>query len=582
MIGQSGPSLPQLKKASLAELVEFAEDIRHKIIETCLKTGGHLGASLGPVELAIALHRVFDSPAEPIIWDVGHQAYAHKLLTGRWDRFSTLRQTGGISGFLSHDESEHDVFGAGHSSTALSAALGFAATRASSQGWTVAVVGDGGLTAGLALEALNNIRAVSLGPLLTVLNDNQMSIAPNVGAIPAILASGEARDFFSHFGFDYVGPIDGHSIDVLLGTLEGIKRGYAGRPILLHIHTQKGKGYAPAEERPSTFHGVGPLQSKVTPGAPTPLHSFSDEFGKALCRLAEEDPRIVAISAAMPEGTGLTEFSRRFPTRFFDVGIAEPHAVTFAAGLAAAGYRPVVAIYSTFLQRALDSIIHDVAIQRLPVIFAIDRAGLVGADGPTHHGAFDLSFLGGVPGLELTAPSCLNDVETLLRQGLASGAPFALRYPRGTGPQDLVGNWIGSGKKLRHLKSARSPKIQVVALGMATPKALKAVEEVDPKGTQISLWNLLSAKPIPAELIDALNADPDSKLITLEEGAIRGGFGEALLHELNPRTSRPLLLGYPDRFIPHGAIPDLEKSIGLGSREIADRLRQELAGAGKP
>ncbi len=576
MIGRGGPSIPQLKKASLAELVELAEDLRQKIISTCLKNGGHLGASLGPVELAIALHRVFDSPAEPIIWDVGHQAYAHKLLTGRWDRFSTLRQTGGVSGFLSRDESEHDVFGAGHSSTALSAALGIASTRAQSQAWTVAVVGDGGLTAGLALEALNNVRAVSVGPLLTVLNDNQMSIAPNVGAIPAILAGGEARDFFSHFGFDYVGPIDGHRIDVLLGTLEGIKRGYAGRPVLLHIHTQKGKGYAPAEESPAFFHGVGPLQSKVVSGGPTPLHSFSDEFGKALCRLAEEDPRIVAISAAMPEGTGLTEFSRRFPTRFFDVGIAEPHAVTFAAGLAVAGYRPVVAIYSTFLQRALDSIIHDVAIQRLPVIFAVDRAGLVGADGPTHHGVFDLSYLGMIPGLELTAPACLSDVEVLLRRGLATNAPFALRYPRGSGPESLPDSWVGVAGTLRHLKAPAAAKIQFVSFGASASKALKAVEQVDPECKTVSLWSLLSAKPIPAELIQALNTDRASKLFVLEEGSIRGGVGETMLRELEPRASRPILMGYPDQFVPHGAISDLEKTLGLGAQEIALRLRQEI------
>lgn len=555
-----------LRNLGLSELEHLAEDIRQKIIETCLKNGGHLGASLGPVEIAIALHRVFESPREPIIWDVGHQAYAHKLITGRWKQFSTLRQTGGISGFLSREESEHDVFGAGHSSTALSAALGFAAAQ-KPEGWTVAVVGDGSLTAGVSLEALNCFRAQQRGNVLVVLNDNQMSIAPNVGAIPAILASGETREFFAHFGFDYVGPLDGHSIPLLVGTLEAIKSQPTGRPILLHIHTQKGKGYAPAEERPAIYHGVGPIQPTSTKPAAAKLPSYSEAFGSALCRLAEKDDRIIAITAAMPEGTGLVEFAQKFPSRFFDVGIAEQHAVTFAAALAGAGLRPVVAIYSTFLQRSLDSIIHDTALQKLPVVFAIDRAGIVGADGPTHHGSFDLAYLAPIPGLTISAPTCLGDMHEMLEEAFTKKGPVAIRYPRGSGATSLPA-----------VSNPANPKLIVVAVGSAAPRALAALGAGGPALSESAALHIVrQVKPIGPELIEEIDRRPDAELAIVEDGAVQGGFGQTLYSKLAPRKTRPMFFGYPDQFIPHGSPADLERMTGLDVGGLAESFQKLLS-----
>jgi 1-deoxy-D-xylulose-5-phosphate synthase len=558
-----------LRPLSLDGLRQLSEDVRQEILSACMRNGGHLGASLGAVELAIALHRVFDSPDEPIVWDVGHQAYAHKLLTGRWRRFGTLRTTSGISGFLSRDESEHDVFGAGHSSTALSAALAMAWARRGSGRWTVAVVGDGGLTAGLALEALNNARALATGPLLVVLNDNQMSISPNVGAISALLAGGQARELFAQFGFDYAGPIDGHDLGALLGTLEGIRAGYAGRPVVLHALTQKGKGYEPAEERPATYHGIGPVQAK--PGQRT----YSDAFGEALVDLAASDPRIVAITAAMPEGTGLTEFARRYPDRFFDVGIAEPHAVTFAAGLATQGFRPVVAIYSTFLQRGIDQVIHDVALQRLGVTFAIDRAGLVGADGPTHHGVFDLAYLGMVPGLRCVAAACLDDVRMLLAEATASGSPWSVRYPRGTGAAALEARL--DADRLRWHAKAGNPRLVFVGLGAAAWRVEKAAAAVGGASAGVTAISCVDAKPVPHRLIEYLDAHPDADVLTVEEGVVRGGFGAALALGLAPRKGRLRARGIGDRFVPHGAVAELEASEGLSPESLAAEASDLLA-----
>ena len=413
-----------LKQMGAEELAALCEEIRQEIVAVCLKNGGHLGASLGTVEIAVALHRIFDSPQDKIVWDVGHQAYAHKLITGRAGRFKTLRTYGGLSGFLSREESEHDAFGAGHSSTSLSAALGFAYR---SDHWTVAVIGDGGLTAGLSFEALNNVHSPNqFGPFLVVLNDNQMSISENVGGIHQILSQGRAAEYFNLFGFDYVGPIDGHDLPTLLATLNGIHAAKTSRPILLHLMTQKGKGYSPAEARPAYYHGVGPAQPSDVSGKTKPLteaaspeKSWSDLFCEALIRAAEHDSKIVAITAAMSDGTGLIPFAEKFPERFFDVGIAEPHAATFAAGLAANGWKPVCAIYSTFLQRSFDALIHDIALQNLPVIFAVDRAGLVGADGPTHHGAFDLAYAGLIPGTRIYTPEFGLDLEGALTSALA-------------------------------------------------------------------------------------------------------------------------------------------------------------------
>jgi 1-deoxy-D-xylulose-5-phosphate synthase len=566
-----------LKKLSIDQLRHYAEDVRQMILSACLSNGGHLGASLGPVELAIALHFVFDSPREALVWDVGHQAYAHKLITGRAERFNTLRTFGGVSGFLSRDESEHDAFGAGHSSTSLSAALAIAWTKARGdqkinhpQDWTVAVIGDGGLTAGIAFEALNNVRTKAMGPLLVVLNDNQMSISPNVGAVPSILSSGQGEEFFSLFGFDYAGPIDGHNLEELIGVLQGVKKSTTGNPILLHVLTQKGKGYAPAEENPGVFHGIGPLVEKVAdrPVAPK-QRSFSEAFGKAACEAAE-NPKVVAISAAMPEGTGLADFSRKFPDRFFDVGIAEPHAVTFAAGLATQGYRPIVAIYSTFLQRALDSVIHDVAIQRLPVVFAIDRAGIVGADGPTHHGVFDLAYLGMIPGLRIFAPATLEDVSTCLKEALVTPGPSAIRYPRGSAPESYpVPLESGVRCHLAHEK----PEVILISVGSATQRMEKAVKALGDLSKKCAWVSVVEVKPLPKSVMQYLEAHPGAKVFCLEDGVIHGGFGQQICAGRSGPGGNVELAGYGDHFITHGAPAKLEELENISPAALEARIR---------
>lgn len=571
-------SFQNFRHLSQSQLRDLAEDLRQAILSTCMKNGGHLGASLGTVELAIALHYVFESPREPIIWDVGHQAYAHKLLTGRWERFSTLRTTGGISGFLSRQESEHDVFGAGHSSTSLSAALAMAWSRGrkktSEDDWTIAVIGDGGLTGGLALEALNNLKDQPIGPLLIVLNDNEMSISPSAGALSAVLKGEGTAAFFDFFGADYVGPFDGHDLDVLIGIFRGIRAQRPERPILLHVRTQKGKGYAPAEERPASFHGVGPL--KKEPQGTRSL-TFSDAFGASACEAAGRDSRVVAITAAMAEGTGLVKFSEEFPDRFFDVGIAEQHAVTFAAALATQGYRPVVAIYSTFLQRAYDSVIHDVALQNLNVVFAIDRAGVVGPDGPTHHGAFDIAYLGAVPNLRISAPACLGDVSQLLNGALKHEGPWAIRYPRGGSSKELP---AADASGLRWINRPEAPKLCVVALGASVHRVMDAVSEIDPKGEEITLVSTLHAKPIPKPLLEYL-ANTSCPVLTLEDGSRWGGFGQQLLASAAQAAAGPLtrhfeIMGYSDRFIPHGSVADLEAQEGLSSKALAEKIRSLL------
>lgn len=555
--------------------------MRQTILSACIHNGGHLGASLGAVELAIALHYVFESPREAIVWDVGHQAYAHKLITGRWDRFETLRLENGISGFLSREESVHDAFGAGHSSTSISAALGIARARqvfAKTAPWTVAVIGDGGLTAGLAFEALNNLRETATGPLLIVVNDNQMSISKNAGAVPAILASSRAPEFFSLFGCEYHGPFDGHDLATLISVFANLKKDKYKAPIVVHAITQKGKGYAPAEELPSAFHGISPLKKndlKIEKPA-SPKKSFSDTIGDCLIALAEKDERITAITAAMKEGTGLSAFAERFPDRFHDVGIAEPHAVTFAAGLAAGGLRPVACIYSTFLQRALDSTIHDVCIQKLPVILAIDRAGVVGADGPTHHGAFDLAYLGAIPDLRISSPSCLADVRELFSRAVDAGVPWAIRYPRGSGPEALAIPLEGS---LRWHHRAENPKLIVVALGPSASRAEGARKNADPAGSLITLVSSVDAKPIPLELLKYLAENPDSALLTIEDSAIHGGFGQALTGELPDHRGHREHAGYEDRFLPHASPESLENSQGLSASGIEKRMKALLGEA---
>lgn len=585
-----------LRKLSLEELGFLAEDIRQTILSTCFKNGGHLGASLGTVEIAIALHYVFDSPREPLIWDVGHQAYAHKLLTGRWESFHSLRRKGGISGFLSRKESPHDVFGAGHSSTALSAALAMAWARAAEsdsikKSWTVAIVGDGGLTAGLSFEALNNFKDTRLGPFLLVINDNQMSISKNSGAIASILSNREeACGFFELFGFDYLGPADGHDLAGLIGIFQGIRETSTDRPIVLHLITQKGKGYIPAEERPETFHGISPVKITIrhkdektenvsSNSGELRKKNYSEAFGEALCKLAENDSKIVAITAAMTEGTGLTRFARLFPERFFDVGIAEPHAVTFAAGLATQGYKPVVAIYSTFLQRCIDELIHDVSLQKLGVVFAVDRAGIVGADGPTHHGVFDLCYLGMIPRMNVSAPASIEDLESSLTKALNSGLPWAIRYPRGNGIEKLVGAISSSSKSegMRILNDAEDCQLIVAALGPSIMRVTEAISNLSlEEKCKISVISVTQFKPLPNELISYCLNHQNAKILTVEDGIERGGFGQQLLRSCYGRQAAFEIAAYGDHFIEHGAPEELEELEHLSPSWLKERIQQLL------
>jgi 1-deoxy-D-xylulose-5-phosphate synthase len=611
-----------LRRLSVPQLEELAQEVRQCIIATVAQTGGHLAANLGVVELTIALHYVLDSPRDKIIWDVGHQCYAHKLLTGRRERFHTLRQPGGLSGFTSRAESPHDPYGAGHGSTSIAAALGFAKARDLRGGdeKVVAVVGDGALTGGLALAALNQVGALQVD-MLVVLNDNEMSISPNVGALsghlarlraalvePAVrrmradlartlrpLPLGEAmlevldrfRDglkhlvvpgmLFEEMGFTYLGPIDGHDLGALIGVLRQALR--LRGPVLLHVVTQKGRGFPPAEKDPTRFHGAKPFDPsdgrwRLASDGPT----YSEVFGQALVELARADPRIVAISAAMLEGTGLTPFQAAFPERCFDVGMAEEVAVVFAAGLAAAGLRPVVAIYSTFLQRAYDPILHDVALQGLPVVLALDRAGLVGDDGPTHHGAFDLSYLRHVPGLVCMAPRDPGELRRMLATALQLPGPASVRYPRGAGPQrglhaPLQPLEVGRAELLRE-----GDAVALVAIGSMVDPALAAADLLAQEGVEAAVVNARFAKPLDEELICAL-ARRCRGLVTVEENAALGGFGAAVLELLAARGLQvPVrVLGLPDRFVAHGDRGKLLAECGLDAHGIA-RVAAQLVG----
>lgn len=610
----------ELKQLSVPELEVLAAEVREQIIHTVAETGGHLASSLGVVELTIALHRVLNTPTDKIVWDVGHQAYAHKLLTGRLERFHTLRKFGGISGFPKRSESPYDAFDVGHSSTSISAALGMAAARDVRGGKEkiVAVIGDGSLTGGLAFEGLN--QAGHLGKnLVVILNDNEMSISPNVGAISALInrkmtselvvrLKREAENFLSHvprigkdllkvarraeeslkgfftpgmlfeaFGFDYVGPLNGHRLDRLLPALENLA--HLEGPVLVHVVTRKGRGYAPAEQQPSLFHGVGPFERET--GAVKAVKggaaSYTGVFGRTLVELGEQDSRLVAITAAMVEGTGLKAFAERFPDRFFDVGIAEQHAVTFAAGLACQGLRPVVALYSTFLQRAYDNVLHDVAMQKLPVTLAIDRGGLVGADGPTHHGVFDYSFLRHIPNLTIMAPR--NEVE--LRRAMATAlvvdGPLVYRYPRGEAlglPMDEppVPLPVGKGEKLRDGKDG-----VILALGVVTNDALAAAELLQEEGLSLAVVDARYLKPLDKELLIG-EARRTGRVITVEENALQGGFGSAVLELLNDEniTAAVLRIGLPDHFIEQGTQNELRALCGIDAKGIAASVRAFL------
>ncbi len=592
-----------LRRLKADQLRQLADELRAEMIDAVSVTGGHLGAGLGVVELTVALHYVFETPRDVLIWDVGHQAYPHKILTGRRDRIRTLRQGGGLSGFTKRSESEYDPFGAAHSSTSISAAIGFATANklAGQPGKAIAVIGDGAMSAGMAYEAMNNAEGAG-NRLIVILNDNDMSIAPPVGALSAYLArlvssesflglrgmakrvakkllpqrlqraAERAEEFargmatggtlFEELGFYYVGPIDGHNLDHLLPVLENVRDAVEG-PILVHVVTQKGKGYAPAEAAPDKYHGVVKFdvvtgtQAKAPAGPP----SYTGTFAKALLAEAERDDRIVAITAAMPSGTGLDKFQAAFPDRTFDVGIAEQHAVTFAAGLAAQGYRPFCAIYSTFLQRAYDQVVHDVAIQNLPVRFAIDRAGLVGADGSTHAGSFDVTYLATLPNMVVMAASDEAELVHMVHTAaLHDSGPIALRYPRGEGtgvplpatPQRLE---IGRGRIVREGK-----KVAILSLGTRLTEALKAADELDAKGLSTTVADMRFAKPLDYDLIRRLVATHEV-VLTVEEAAI-GGFGAHLLTWLSDEGLldaglKVRTLRLPDSFQEHNK-PDVQ------------------------
>lgn len=610
-----------LKKLSIGELQQLAEELRSRILEQVSKGGGHLASNLGVIELTIALHYVFSSPQDKIVWDVGHQSYAHKLLTGRADAFDTLRRFGGLSGFPKRSESEHDAFGTGHSATSISAALGMAEARdlRGEEFKIVAVIGDGALTGGLAFEGLNQA-GHRKKDMIVILNDNEMSISPNVGAMSAYLhrvltgsffsrvrketkailegipkigesvakiahrAEGSLKGFFLpgglfvDLGFEYLGPIDGHDTALLIETLRNIKD--IREPIILHIVTRKGKGYKYSEEDPCVFHGVGPfaVETGEQQTAPKPAdqpavcqQTYCEAFGLALTELAASDDRIVAITAAMTEGTGLAPFAEKYPKRLFDVGIAEQHAVTFAAGLAASGLRPVVAVYSTFLQRAYDQIIHDVCLQNLPVVFAIDRAGIVGEDGPTHHGLFDISFLRCVPNLLVMAPKDLQELKRMLAFALKHEGPAAIRYPRGRAGIDLSHLFHEFDLKTGKAEVlAEGDDLAIIAVGHSVPPALKAAEELRRNGVHATVVNARFVKPLDAGLIVSLG-QTTKRILTVEENALAGGFGAAVLETLAQAELQSVsvkCLGVPDAFIPHGSQKRLREMNGLDESGI--------------
>jgi 1-deoxy-D-xylulose-5-phosphate synthase len=612
-----------LKKLSIKDLPRLATEIREVIIDTVCKTGGHCASNLGAVELTIALHYVFDAPQDKIIWDVGHQSYAHKLLTGRRDKFHTLRQYGGISGFPRRSEGPYDFFDVGHSGTSISAALGMAEAqkRNKESNDIIAVIGDGSINTGLAFEGLNQTGDLK-SKLIVVLNDNEMSISPNVGALAAYLSriiTGKAynrlhtelMDFlktipsigstlcrvvkqaeesfkgfivpgllFEELGFKYAGPIQGHNLQRLIENLRNIKN-LSARPILLHVITNKGKGYSPAEEDPESFHGVGCFDKAsgvchVAEGAPP---SYTDVFSEALIELAREDDRIIAITAGMTTGTGLMRFKELYPDRFYDVGIAEQHAVTFASGLAAEGLRPVVAIYSTFLQRAYDQIVHDVCLQNQPVMFAIDRGGIVGEDGSTHHGLFDLSYLRHLPRMVIMAPKDENELRNMLKTCFTVEGPTAIRYPRGKAEGIAVDERmtvlpIGEAEILR-----QGEDVLIFAIGNSVSPALSASALLEEEGIDATVVNGRFIKPLDEALICEL-AQKIGKVLTVEENVLAGGFGSALLEVLERHSITGVQVkrvGIADRFVEHGAQKILRNKYGLDDAGIFRAVLSLLA-----
>ncbi len=609
-----------LKKLTINEIQQLADEIREFVIETVSHTGGHLAPNLGVVELTLAIHRSFDSPVDKIIWDVGHQAYIHKILTGRKKHLATLRQFGGISGFPKRSESIHDAFDTGHSSTSISAALGMALARdlSGNKHHIVSIIGDGSLTGGMAWEALNY--AGDLGKnLIVVLNDNEMSIAKNVGAmaeylyrmrtapsysrikrdveillrrIPAIgdrvaKTAERVKDtlkylfvpgmLFEELGYTYIGPIDGHNVAQMEDVFAKAK--LLNGPILIHALTCKGKGYLPAENNADKFHGVGPFN--ITTGQCIKLDdrpTYTSVFGKTLVELAAKDKQIIAITAAMPDGTGLSLFANTFPDRFFDVGIAEQHAVTMAAGIAAEGKKPVVAIYSTFAQRAYDQILHDICLQRLPVILALDRGGVVGEDGPTHHGVFDYSYLRHIPNLICMSPKDENELRNMMNTALNSNEPVAIRYPRGCGlgvPLQSELQMIDIGQAEQLLDGT---DVAIIAIGSMVDTALNTARLLAKEGIQVRVINARFLKPLDNNIIRQAARDI-GKIVTIEENVLAGGFGSAVLETLSSQNMfwvKTLCLGIPDKFIEHGSREILLEKYGLTAEKIKSTIREFL------
>ncbi len=608
-----------VKKLSITDLEVLAEEMRKRIVQVVSKTGGHLASNLGVIELTIALHYVFDVPKDKIVWDVGHQSYAHKLLTGRKDAFHTLRQYGGIGGFTRISESPYDAFSTGHSSTSISAGLGMACAKRLKEdtGKVIAVIGDGSMTSGIAFEGLNQAGHIHKD-LIVILNDNEMSIAKNVGALSSFLSRTFSKKYlqdlkkefgeflkslprigddvyqvakrtedsfktfvtpgmlFEAFNFDYFGPINGHRLKHLVDILKNIKN--ANEPVLLHVITKKGKGYPPAEKNPVYYHGVSCFEVETGNCIPktTSIPTFTKVFGDTMVELAEADPRIVAVTAAMPEGTGLKKFSEIYPDRFFDVGIAEQHSVTFAAGMAAEGMKPVVAIYSTFLQRAYDQVIHDVCIESLPVVFALDRGGIVGEDGATHHGVFDFSYLRSLPNMVITAPKDENELRRMLLTALSYPGPIAIRYPRGT----AVG--VSLDETIRPLPIGKAEiltegdDLLILAIGSMVNEAMQAAENLSQEGIAATVVNCRFVKPLDTDLILSLS-ERIPRILTVEENVRHGGFGSAVLECLNDEGGNGFFLkriGIPDTFIEHGPQKLLRHKWGIDAPAIVEAAQK--------
>lgn len=610
-----------LKKIDRNDLPLLADEIRETIIDVVSKNGGHLASNLGSVELSIAIHYIFNAPYDQVIWDVGHQAYTHKILTGRREAFHTLRQFNGISGFPRREESRYDVFNVGHSGTSISAALGKAVARdfLGENYKVIAVIGDGSMTAGLAFEALNQAGHLKKD-IIVILNDNEMSISRNVGALSAYLnrimtgqfytrvkketehilknipkigesmlkAAKVAEEsvkgliapgmLFEEMGFNYVGPIDGHRIEHLINTFENIKK--LSEPILIHVVTKKGKGYKFAEKDPAFFHGPPPFYIETGEARKKSLiPSYTKVFGDTIIKIAREDKKVIAISAAMPEGTGLDKFAKEFPDRFYDVGIAEQHGVTFAAGLSTKGFKPIVAIYSTFLQRAYDQIVHDVCLQNLPVVFAMDRAGIVGEDGPTHHGVFDIAYLRHIPNMVIMAPKDENELQHMLYTAVNHNGPIAIRYPRGEGmgvslDRDLKRIEIGKGEIILD-----GDDVAIIAIGNTVYPALDAAARLREEGISAAVVNVRFAKPLDKDLIIGI-AQRVKGIVTVEEHVLEGGFGSAVLElisevDIKAKVKR---LGLPDKYIEHGTQKILRQKYGIDSDGIYQSVKEIFAG----